>query len=152
MALVLVGNLKLGVPTGVDATDEGTDTDYSAELTEFRIHAVRATVIVPATVGVPEHGRGGAADYSVTVGYLSNDIASTLFQALFTAATRNSPVGYEKMLHFTGSMRAGSVSAANPEWSGYFVVTEAVVGAMAQQLSVGAATFPMIGPPTNETS
>ncbi len=147
-ALVLTGNLSLGLSTGVEDTDIGTATDMSDEVTDFKISATVNTVEVPATMGNKViHGRGGASDYSITIGYLSNDIANSLFSLLWSALATDTHA-----LFFSGSMRDDAVSATNPEWSGVFIVTEASIGAAAQALSVGSATFPLTGPPTKETS
>ena len=143
MALVLTGNLKIGTTTGVDETDEAAATEMGPEVISFKIQAIVNTIEVPATMTAPIHGRGGAADYSITIGYLSNDIASSLFSALYAGLTNTT-----KTLYFEGSMRTGAITAANPEWSGVFVVTEASVGGVAAGLSQATATFPLTGPPT----
>ncbi len=54
--------------------------------------------------------------------------------------------------YFEGTMRKDPVSAANPKWSGVAVVIEANIGAVAQDLSVGQTTFPMVGAPAQATS
>ena len=142
MALVLTGNLSLGtVLSGNDAAIDATLVDVSDEVIHFKIGATVNTIEVPATMTTPIHGRGGASDFLVEIGYLSNDIAGTLFTMLWTAVT-----GVGKLL-FEGTMRSGAPSAANPSWQGVFVVTEATVGAAAEALSQGQASFPMTGPP-----
>lgn len=140
-ALVLTGSLMLG---GSGADDLTPGVDVSAECTEFKVTASVATITVPATMGGVEHGRGGAADYSLTISYLSNDLSGSLFRTLWAALGST--------LTFSGKMRSASVGATNPEWYGSFVVTEADLGAAAQALSTGTATFPMTGPPTRATS
>lgn len=143
MALVLTGNLSLGtVLSGNDAAIDAALVDMSSEVIHFKIGATVNTIEVPSTMTTPIHGRGGASDFFVEIGYLSNDIAGTLFTMLWTANT----TGVGKLL-FEGTMRAGVPSAANPSWQGVFVVTEATVGAAAEALSQGQATFPMTGPP-----
>lgn len=144
MALVLTGALGLG----------GTGTDFltgqslhSDEVTSFKVLAAVDTVEVPATMTTPIHGRGGAVDYSVTISYLSNDIASTLFRQLWAALTTST-----KTLSFSGTMRTGAISATNPVWYGTMVVTEASLGAAMAGLSTGSATFPMTGAPTKATT
>lgn len=136
-ALVLVGHLGLG---GSSTDNLTTEQLVSDEITEFKVSATVDTIEVPATMTTPIHGRGGAADYAVTISYLSNDLAGSLFRKLWAALGST--------LTFEGSMRTGSVSATNPIWYGTFVVTEASLGAAAQKLSEGSATFPMTGAPT----
>lgn len=141
-ALVLTGNLQLQAHGGTD--DDTTGAAMADEVTEFKITASVNTVTVPATMTGVEHGRGGAADYSVTISYLSNDLAGSLFRLLW-ANLGSTVVG-------AGSMRAAAVSATNPEWTFEFVVTEAALGAASQQLSTGSATFPLIAAPSRLTS
>lgn len=140
MALVLTGALGLG-GTGTDFLTG--QTVHSDEVTAFKVTAKVDTIEVPATMTTPIHGRGGAVDYSLTISYLANDIASTLFRKLWTALTTAT-----KTLTFSGTMRTGAISATNPVWYGTIVVTEASIGAAAQALSTGQATFPMTGAPT----
>jgi hypothetical protein len=148
MALVLTGNLKLGtVLSGNDAAIDAGLHDVSDEVIHFKISAKVDTVEVPATMSTPIHGRGGAADYAITLGYLSNDIAGSFFDYLWDAVAN----GTKKLL-FEGTMRGDVISAANPVWQGVFVVTEATVGAAAEQLSTGNATFPLVGPPSTGAS
>lgn len=142
MALVLNGNTKVGPYTGVLVTDKAAAVDMTSEVTSFQITAAVNTIVVPATGTTPEHGRGGAADFALMIGYLSNDIALSLFAALWAAVSSASHT-----LFFSGSFRAGAVSATNPIWTGAFIVTEASVGGPSQNLSQASATFPMIGPP-----
>jgi hypothetical protein len=147
MALVLVANLKLGASTGVEETDEGTGVDMTSEVTDFKITGTVNTVVVPATGSTIEHGRGGAADYSVTIGYLSNDITGSLFSALWAALSSATHA-----LFFSGTMRGGAPSATNPEWTGILIVTEAIIGGAMKGLSVGSATFPLTGAPTKSST
>lgn len=141
MALVLTGSLAFG-GTGTD--DLTSDAVHSDEITSFKVTANVDTIEVPATMTTPIHGRGGAADYSLTISYLSNDIAGTFFRQLWSKLGTT--------LTFSGTMRSGSISATNPVWYGSFVVTEASLGAAAQQLSTGSTTFPMTGAPTKATT
>lgn len=138
--LVLKAHLALG-------STSSNASDVSDEVLTFKITAKIDEVEVPATGTKPAHVRGGASDFAVTIGYLSNDIAGTLFTKLWTAITTG-----DKTLYFQGRNRSAAVSAANPNWSGTFVVTEATVGAAAEALSKGSATFPMTGAPTQATS
>ena len=140
MSLVLKAQLSIG-------PDEAGKVDHSAELTSIKISATVDTVEVPATGTTPTHGRGGANDFSATFGYLSNDEASSFFQILWAALTTG-----DGTIYFEGQMREGGVSTSNPTWSGTAVVTEASVGAAAEALSTGSATFPLTGPPTKATS
>lgn len=141
-ALVLTGNLQIQAHGGTD--DDTTGILAAAEITEFKIEATVAAVTVPATMTTDEHSRGGASDFSVTLSYLSNDLAGSLFRLLFA--------NLGSTCVFAGSMRADAVSATNPEWTGEFVVTEADLGAASQALSTGSATFPLIAAPTRLTS
>lgn len=140
-ALVLTGALMLG-GTSTDFNTPGLDV--SAECTAFKIQASVNTIEVPATFGSPIHGRGGAADYSLTIEYLSNDLAGSTFRKLWTALGGT--------LTFSGRMRSAAISATNPEWYGTFVVVEADLGAASQTLSQGSATFPMTGAPTRSAT
>lgn len=141
MALVLTGDLKLG---GTSTDDLTGGVAVSDEVTAFKVSATVDTIDVPPTLGVASHGRGGAADYSLTIEYLSNDLAGSLFRTLYDALGTT--------LTFSGKMRAAAVGATNPEWYGTIVVTDAAVGAAAEALSTGSATFPMTGRPTRATT
>lgn len=140
-ALVLTGALMLG---GTGSDDETPGLDVSGEVTEFKIDATVAAITVPATFTSDEHSRGGASDFSITISYLSNDLAGSTFRKLWA--------NLGGTLTFSGKMRNASVSGTNPEWYGSFVVTEASLGAASQQLSTGSVTFPMTGPPTRATT
>lgn len=140
MALVLTANLCIGA-------DNASAVAVTDEVIHFKLGATVNTIEVPATANSPIHGRGGAADFSVTIGYLSNDIASTLFSKLWAALTNGT-----SSLFFAGTLRNGAVSATNPRWCGRFIVTEASVGAAAEALSTGSATFPLTGAPTKVTA
>lgn len=147
MPLILKANLLLGVSTGVAEDDYLTANDHSDELTALTISAKVDLVEVPATGTTDAHARGGAADYSVTLGYLSNDIADTLFLELWEA-TEAQP----KTLFFAGTMRDEAISATNPLWTGVMVVSEAGIGAAAEALSTASATFPLTGAPEQLTT
>lgn len=140
-ALVLTGALMLG-GTSTDFNTPGLDV--SGECTAFKISANVDTIEVPATFSSPIHGRGGAADYSITIEYLSNDLAGSTFRKLWA--------NLGGTLTFSGRMRSASISATNPEWYGTFVVVEADLGAASQKLSTGSATFPMTGAPTRSAT
>lgn len=141
-ALVLTGNLQLQAHGGTD--DDTTGVVMAGEVTEFKIEAKVTEITVPATMTSIEHSRGGATDYMVTISYLSNDLAGSLFRLLY-ANLGGTVVG-------AGNIRNTTVGATSPEWTFEFVVTEASLGAVAQGLSTGSATFPLIGPPTRLTS
>lgn len=140
-SLVLTGALGIG-GTGTD--DLTSETLISAEATAFKISVDVDTIEVPATMTTPIHGRGGATNYSLTISYLSNDLAGSTFRTLWT--------NLGKTLTFSGTMRAGAISTTNPVWYGSFVVTEASLGGAMRSLSQGSATFPMTGPPTKATT
>ena len=140
-ALVLTGDLMLG-GTSTDFNTPGLDV--SDECIAFKITAKVDTITVPATLNGIEHGRGGAADYSLEISYLSNDLAGSTFRKLWA--------NLGGTLTFSGKMRSAAISATNPEWYGTFVVTEASLGAASQKLSEGSATFPMTGPPTRSAT
>ena len=143
-SFVLTGNLQLGA--AADAL-----TDYSIEVTRFKIGATAETVEVPATMGGVIHGRGGARDFNIEIGYLSNDVPDSLYSLLWSqVASPNYSGG--GIVYFSGTMRDEDVAADNPSYTGSFVVTEASIGGKAEALSVGSATFPMTGPPTVATS
>lgn len=137
-ALVLTGNLTLSPHGDPDTTVAGD------EITELKISATVDSITVPQTMTTDQHARGGAADFSVTLSYLSNDEAGSLFRLLWS--------GLGSSIVFTGSMRDESVSSTNPSWTGEFIVTEASLGAAAAALSTGSATFPMIGAPVRAVS
>lgn len=142
-ALILKAQLALGTDS-----DAGL-VDVSDQVTALKISAQVDQVDVPPTGTTPAHARGGAADYSVTINYLSNDV-DTLFSALWDAITGNDAGA--GILFFEGSMRDEAISATNPLWAGSFVVTEASVGGAAEALSTGSATFPMTGAPSKSTT
>lgn len=137
--LILRGNLKLG-------TTSGTAVEVGSEVIHFKLTAAVDQVEVKETMGTPKSARGGASDYSVTIGYLANDLAGSLFTALWDAAETATGT-----LYFEGSLRDDAVGVANPRWSGTLVVTEAAVGGNAEGVSESSATFPLTGAPTQAT-
>lgn len=138
-ALVLTGTFKLG-------NDDTDEADHADEIITFKLSAKTDVIEVPATMTTPTHGRGGSVDWSVTIGYLSNDIAGTVFSLLYDA------LAGDGVCYFEGKTRASSIGADNPQYAGSFVVTEASLGGAAEALSQGSATFPMTGAPARTTS
>lgn len=138
--LFLKGNLKLG-------TSSGSSVEVGDEVTHFAIGVKVDEIEVPETMGTAKGARAGAADYSVTLGYLSSPQLGGVFRRLFDGIISDSGTMY-----FEGTLRDAAVSAANPKWSGTFVVTEASIGGDAEALSTAQSTFPMTGAPTKATS
>lgn len=138
--LVLKGNLAIGV-------DAMSATDVSDSVTAFRITTDRDIVDVPATLAGPKSFRAGGAQYHIEVSYLSTDDDTT--SALF-AQFWNAVASADGILYFEGSMRDGTVSDANPLWSGEFIVTGAGIGGNAEELSIDSQTFPCIAAPTRD--
>ena len=146
-SLVLTGNLSLGA-----ASDALTDYSATGEITKFKIGASVDTIIVPATMGGIEHGRGGARDFNIEIGFLSNDIASSVWDLFWSQIIADPVSAAGGIIYFSGTIRDEAVSSSNPSYTGSFVVTQADIGGKAETLSVSTATYPMTGPPTVATS
>lgn len=122
--------------------------DYSDAITKVLLHATADTVTVPQTLSTPQSPRKGAVKYELELAYLSNDIASQLFDDLFAAIA----VGQTGELAFTTRLRAGVIGVTNPQWDGVLVVTDASLGGEAGGLSDGSATFGLTGAPVKTTA
>ncbi len=135
--LILRGQLKVG------------GTDVSDEVTEFTIHGVADTIVVPSTLQSDTRNLGGAAEYSITIGYLAVDgSGGVLFPALWAALTNGT-----KELAFEGYMHASTgVSVINPKWTGTFIISTLELGGDVNTLSAASATFPLTGAPVMATS
>ena len=123
-------------------------TDYSDAVSKIVLHASADTVEVPQTFATPKTLRKGPVKYELEIDYLSNDIASQLFDDLFAAIA----VGQTGQLAFVVRFRAGAVSASNPQWTGTLVVTDASIGGEAGGLSNGSGTFGCTAAPVKATS
>jgi hypothetical protein len=140
--LILRGNLKIGA-------DSGSAVDVSDAVTKFRIAAQANEVQIPATLSTDATSRKGGVKYTIDIDYLANDEAATeLFRVFWAAVTQNG----EGELYFEGSFRDGAVSAANPKWSGNFVVLSAALGGDADGLATDSSTFPLLAAPAMATS
>lgn len=140
-ALVLKGNL------GIGGTNIATATDVSGETTAFKLSFNTDIIEVPATLSAGKRSLAGGVQYTVEIGYLSTDLADSVFSILYAAATSAS-----KELFFVGSMRDGTVNAANPRYCGTLIVSAADLGADANALSTGTVTCVVKGAPTKETA
>lgn len=140
--LVLKGNLAIGI-------DAGSAVDVSDSITALKITANRDIVDVPATLAGPKSFRAGGAQYAVEISYLSTDEDpdDTVFAMFWTAIA-----SADGILYFEGSMRDGTVSDANPLWSGEFIVTGAAIGGDAEALSTDSQTFPCVAKPGRAAS
>ena len=135
--LIMRGNLRIGI-AGFNVQD------VSDAVTKFIVKSTVDTIKIPATLSTPKQNRGGGADYSIEIEYLSTDQDSnSLFRLLWEAIGTQS-----KELWFEGSNADGPITANNPMWGGTFIVTDAAVGGPAEGLSTATATFPLKTAPT----
>lgn len=136
-------------PLVVDAgVLEIASVDYSDAITKVNLLATANEITVPQTLATPQSSRKGATKYSIAIDYLSNDIAGELFDAFFAAIAP----GETGNLDFLVRLRAGVVSASNPEWTGTLVVLSAAVGGEVGGLSSDSVTLPLVGAPVKATS
>lgn len=141
--LILRGNLRIG-------TNDTTAVAVGNEVTDFTVSATADIITIPPTMNNPTGYRGGAAAFSVKIGYLSTDgTDGVLFPILWAAIS--SPTG-NKQLYFEGCLRDAVISAANPLWTGTLIVSGANVGGTVQTVSVDSLTFPLTGAPVIQTS
>ena len=140
-ALILKGALSLG------GTNIATSEDVSEEATAFKLSFATNIVQVPSTLSKGERNLAGSQMWSIEIGYLSNDLATSLYRILYAAA-----ISATGELFFQGSLRDGSVTTANPRYCGTMIVSQADVGADAEALSVGSVVCKLKGPPTKETA
>lgn len=139
--LVLKGNLALG------GTNIATASDVSINATAFRLSFDTDIVEVPPTLSKGKRNQAGNVQWSIEIGYLSNDIATSLFRILYAAA-----VSATGELFFVGSMQDGAVAVTNPRYCGTLIVNAADLGGDAASLSVGSGTFKLKGAPTKEVA
>lgn len=140
-ALILKGNLGLG------GSNISTASDVSGETTAFKLSFQTDTIEVPATLSAGKTNLAGSVAYSVEIGYLSTDLAGSVFRILYAAA-----VSATKELFFVGSMRDGSVGTGNPRYCGTLIVSAADLGGDAEALSTGSVVCRVKGTPTKETA
>lgn len=124
-------------------------TDFSDAISKVELHVDANEVILPQTLATPQTSRVGARKYSLVVDYYSNDksLTAEIFGVLWAAITTS-----DGQLAFVAQMRAGAVSATNPSWAGTLVALSAQVGGQSGDLSLGSATFPLVGIPVRATS
>lgn len=139
--LVLKGALSLG------GTNIATASDVSLNATAFKLSFATDIVEVPPTLSKGKRNLAGNVQWSIEIGYLSNDVATSLYQILYTAA-----ISATGELFFVGSMQDGAVSATNPRYCGTMVVNAADLGGDAAALSVGSVTCKLKGAPTKEVA
>ncbi len=138
--LVFTGQLCLssdGGSTWVDVSDEVSKAIY---------HPAKDAVQVPATLGKPKTVRGGGNDPgTLEVGFLSTDgTGGTIFPMFWAAAATVAGT-----LKFALTMHAATgESPTNPLWCGEIIVSGAMLGADAEQLSQDSQSFPLTDLPT----
>lgn len=108
--------------------DAGSLTDYSCDFSEFVIEKTRATVMKAPTPGSPNiEQRAGARSHQVRMTFLATpNGTSGLWHELNAAA--DTVTGE---LFFRVRYDDDTVSATNPEFTGYIVVTGLDTGAAA---------------------
>lgn len=124
-------------------------TDFSDAVSKVELHVDANEVVLPQTFATPVTSRVGARKYSLVIDYYSNDksLTAELFGVLWNAITTS-----DGQLAFVLQMRAGSVSATNPSWTGTFVALSTQMGGQSGDLSVASSTFPLTGIPVRATS
>lgn len=137
----LAGNLSIGQDAATPIL-----IDVSNFVTNFVIGVSVDQVEIPQTMGTDKTARPGSRTFSVTINYLNDPGTNTLFDMLYTAAIGD---GY---LFFSGSTFDGSVSAANPLWSGEFIVSGAETGGDMGSFGQTSASFTLTKAPTKATS
>lgn len=120
-------------------TGPGSLTDYTCYFSEFLIQKIRNTVRKPASPGSPDiEDKASARSHVVTASFLAEpgDPASP-WTAMNVAAESTTAE-----LYFSVRYKAGAVSATNPKFTGYIVVSSLGIGTPVNQVRRQTVTFP----------
>lgn len=129
--LILKGNLEVN------------GTDVSDQVTQFKFMGARSQIDIPETFGLRASFAAGSDTYQVQIDFLQDTDATALTQILWTALADD-----EGTIEVAGTMRAGVVSATNPQWTATAVVTSVGVGGEVNTVGVDSVTLPLTDRPT----
>jgi len=114
-------------------------TDYSDEVTAFVIRKVRAQTQVPGTFADADGTTTlGSATHEVTIvfNYDEGDAAG-IWAELYAGALSDSGE-----LAFSALYKTGTVSATNPEFTGFLLVADIEIGGTVGELKAQSLTLP----------
>jgi hypothetical protein len=140
----LEGNIQLG-------TGPGSVTDYSLDISALVINRRRNTVTKPGTFGNPVvEEKASTNQYTVTAVFAGNEGDATgvwaeIWDAMDTDASE---------VYFEGTFKEGAVSASNPKFTGYIIVTDTDAGGTVGELKQQSKTWPargVVGPLFSES-
>jgi hypothetical protein len=118
--------------------DAGSLTDYTCDITAFVISEGRATVVKAPTAANPVTEQKAAAAFgSVAITFTSTPDATGLWQEMRAAQQTRSGELYFQVRYDTAA-----VSASNPKFTGYIVVSELDTGAPVSQVRRQSKSFP----------
>jgi hypothetical protein len=133
--IILTGSAKFGE----SAT---TNTDYSCWVTALTVTRRRNLIDIPATMCDGQASqRAGTTQDELTISWIGDNEAASFWAELWDVIGTDSAE-----LYFECTLKSGSVSTDNPEYSGTIIVAEVPVGGTVGELSTGSATFPVIPP------
>lgn len=119
--------------------DPGSLTDYSCDFSEFVIEKARATVQKAPSFGSPTfEEKAAAGSRTVRLSFLADPHATTGLWRELDAASDS--VSGE--LYFSVRYSDDALSASNPKFTGYIVVTALTTGAAAYQARRQSAVVP----------
>jgi hypothetical protein len=136
----LHGNIKFGA-------GPGDVTDYSADISQLTINAIKATVQTPGSYANPVTAqKPTTASYTVTCTFAGNTGDATGVWAELWDAFHNAADG---RLYFEGSYHEGPVGATNPKFTGYLLPSDLSAGDAVGALKQQSKTWPaedIVGP------
>ncbi len=133
--IIMTGDLKIN------------DVDVSDQVMSFTVTGRRDTIRIPATLGKRSSVRGGDDQYEITIRYLPDVDATSVFQIFWTALA-----DAEGTITYGGTVRPGGAAAGNPRFTGEALVTAAGIGGDVNTVLTDGQTFPCVDRPTQSTS
>jgi hypothetical protein len=144
-SILTVGNLKIG-------SSASTCTEVGDVVTAFRLQATRETVDIPPTLATQvKDSRASTLSWTIQIDCFADPDATTstdYFNQMMAALADTSTASPPGSLYFEGSIKDGSVTTANPKWSGRFIPTSLGFGGTVNELSLDSGTHPLVGSPT----
>lgn len=131
-------------------TGPGSTTDYSCYFSEFVPQKIRNTVRKPSSPGSPDvEDKAGGRQHVVVASFLASPLDASSPWGLLNAAADTAAAE----VYFRVRYASGPVSASNPLWTGWIVVSQLGIGSAVRQTPRQVITFPargVAGPITSE--
>ena len=133
--LILRGNLTIDGESVAD------------QVTSFQFKGMRDQIEIPATFGQRKSVAGGGDSYEAEISFLQDIDAEAISQIFWNALA-----DADGTVELAGTLKAGSVSATNPEFTVTALVTAANLGGEVNTVGVDSVTLPCLDRPVKTTT